>query len=215
MSTLRQPASIVLLPFNAAAERKRPHRACSTYGVTSDELWDHVLGLMRDEQREYNRLINPFTSLYHHLRDRISLRDWSTTRIKAERNRFLAEETYESYWSEGAGTVIRRNYLGFDTARRYVIGESRFWHSEYESDTAHGFDLLRRSERGKGLGLAFFLAKCHKAKTLGYRFYEVGVCKENLSSLRRIEHLVKDGKAIEIPHPHRGALAFRIDLKKI
>lgn len=213
--TEKPASSIVLIPFNAAASLKRQHKDAPTYGQSRNELWLQVVGLVKEQWADYNSQEGRTSSTYYHFYNRFSLDKWTPDRVEADRNHFLAHETKANLVMEGKMHSTYRNFLGLDLKTGKVIGESLLWQFNRCAHVAYGHDTLRKSLRGQHLSYPFLLAKCEKAKELGYLFYDASVDKNNGPSLRRLEHLMDEGRALPMQSYEKNTLRFHIDLAKI
>lgn len=207
---------IVLVPFNAAASLKRQHKDAPSFGQSRQELWQQVVGLVKEEWGDFYSQEARTSSTYQHFYNRFLIEGWTPDRVEAERNKFLAQETKANLamGQENLRTTYR-NYLGLDVRTGKVIGESLLWQFNSCKHVAYGHDTVRKSLRGQHLSYPFFLAKCQKAKELGFMFYDASVDKNNGPSLRRFEHLMDEGRALPMPSYEKNTLRFHINLAKL
>lgn len=152
------------------------------------------------------------SSYYHFLRGRFILDDWETDRIAANRDRFLAFETRHKI-ALSTGERINRGFLIIDSNKGQLLGERRTGHTSDDPHTASGIDTVRPSERGKGLSRDFFELGCLVAKQLGYQTYTAGIAANLPASYKRLERMVKEGRAEKLPSDWDGARRYRIDLR--
>lgn len=202
---------LVALPFNAIASHAGQHKNCETYGLCRENLWQQTLEMMHEHYESWDN--NWDSSYYHFLRARFILDDWPLERITANRNAFLEHETQHEIGMT-MGRRINHGFLIADTETGRLLGERRTGHLDENPHTASGIDTVRPSERGRGLSRDFFELGCVLAKQLGYKTYHAGIASSLPMSYKRLDRMVKEGRAQKLPGDWDGARHYEVDLQR-
>jgi len=210
--TCANHGTLVALPFNAAATLKRQHKDGPTAGMSREALWQGITGMMDECWRDWHRLCLT-TSYEFRLRDRFHLCDWKPERIRAERNAFLAHESFERFAST-LGTSNKRGFIVVDTDHQKVVGEMQMLSINGSPRVCSPYDMVRPSQRGKGLSYRFLQLGCKLAREMGYETFDIGIQKTHTASSKRLEQAVRQGWAT-YSHATRDGHNYKIDLKKL
>lgn len=209
--------NLVALPFNAASSNERQRQNVITFGLTPEDLWQQTIGMMREHYDAWRRE-RYGTSYSHFLHDRFAPDDGeSLGRIESNRDAFLEQESHCEIPYTGGIKRINYGHLIVDMTQGRVVGERRTGHFSNAPETAGGFDVVRPSERNKGLSHAFFELGCLVAQQMGYGCYEARISSDNQASYRRLDHMVENGRATRLPDDwgegRDTTRCYRIDLK--
>lgn len=204
--------ALVALPFNAAATVKRQHRDGPTAGLSRDELWQGITGMMDECWRDWHRAGLPL-SYECRLRDRFHYNEWTPQRLQAARNAFLAHESFERFAST-LGTSNKRGFIVVNTADRKVMGELQMLSLSGQPHVCSPYDMVRPSERNKGLSYQFLLLGCKLGCRMNFTELHIGIQKTHTASNKRLVQAVEHGWAVQIHSTHDGH-NYKIDLRNM
>lgn len=204
--------NLVALPFNAAATRPEQHADCPTFGPGRDELWQQVLGMMQKQHQHWKEGANTDSFYHHFLQGRFALHQWPMEKITTDRDGFLSFET-----KHRIGCLDKKRFNnGFliaDVRNGELLGERRTGHMQQTLQITSGMDIIHPDKRGHGLSYAFFELGCLLARQLGYTAYEASVAPDNPASYKRLERMVKEGRAQKLRPDWCDEYRYRIPLQ--